>query len=59
MKKKNLGRIAAASLAAMTAVSALSVTASAMVGNNGIASGSVYQVTITETGSNGVTSTTT
>lgn len=59
MKKKNLGRIAAASLAAMTAVSAMSVTASAMVGNNGIASGSVYQVTITETGSNGVTSTTT
>lgn len=59
MKKKNLGRIAAASLAAMTAVSTMSIAASALVGNNGIASGSVYQVTITETGSNGVTSTTT
>lgn len=58
MKKKTLGRIAAVSLAAMTAVSAISVTASAMIGNNGIASGSVYQVVITtpgSTGSNGVT----
>lgn len=58
MKKKTLGRVAAASLAAMTAVSAMSVTASAMVGNNGVASGSVYQVVITtpgSTGSDGVT----
>lgn len=58
MNKKTLGRIAAASLAAMTAVSAMSVTASAMVGNNGVASGSVYAVTITtpgSTGANGVT----
>ena len=58
MNKKTLGRIAAASLAAMTAVSAMSVTASAMVGNNGVASGSVYAVAITtpgSTGSNGVT----
>ncbi|MBD5145520.1 MAG: hypothetical protein HDT21_06385 [Ruminococcus sp.] len=58
MNKKTLGRIAAASLAAMTAVSAMSVTASAMIGNNGIASGSVYAVAITtpgSTGDNGVT----
>lgn len=58
MKKKTLGRVAAASLAAMTAVSAMSITASAMVGSNGIASGSVYAVAITtpgSTGPNGVT----
>ncbi|MDE5576521.1 MAG: hypothetical protein K2J11_03955 [Oscillospiraceae bacterium] len=58
MNKKTLGRIAAASMAAMTAVSAMSVTASAMVGNNGVASGSVYAVVITTPGTtqpNGVT----
>lgn len=58
MNKKTLGKVAAASMAAMTAVSAMSVTASAMVGSNGVASGSVYAVTITTpgaTGSNGVT----
>lgn len=59
MNKKTLGRIAAASLAAMTAVSAMGVSASAMVGTGGVASGSIYQVTITETNSAGVTSTTT
>ncbi|MDE7280039.1 MAG: hypothetical protein K2N26_09990, partial [Oscillospiraceae bacterium] len=58
MKKKTLGRVAAASLAAMTAVSAMSITASAMVGTNGVASGSIYEVTITQTGSDGVTTTT-
>lgn len=59
MNKKTLGRIAAASLAAMTAVSAMSVTASAMVGNNGVASGSVYAVAITTPGSTGTDGVTT
>lgn len=46
MKKKNLGRIAAAGLAAMTAVSAISVTASAETNadSTGRISGYVYKV---------------
>ncbi len=45
MKKKNLGRIAAAGLAAMTAVSAMGVTASATeIDSNGRISGYVYKV---------------
>lgn len=54
MKKKNLGRIAAASLAAMTAVSAMSVTASALTVENNIAKGDIYKVIVT-TEINGVT----
>lgn len=58
MKKKNLGRIAAASLAAMTAVSAMSITASALEQTNNIATGNVYLLTTTTTTVvNGVTST--
>lgn len=51
MNKKTLGRIAAASLAAMTAVSAMGITASANIGydTNGKINGTVYQV-ITTTG---------
>lgn len=52
MKKKTFGRIAAASLAAMTAVSAMSITASADIGydaNNRI-NGTIYQVTTTAGG---------
>lgn len=52
MKKKTLGRVAAASLAAMTAVSAMSITASADIGydTNGRINGTVYQVTTTTGG---------
>lgn len=54
MKKKTLGRVAAASLAAMTAVSAMSVTASALTVENNIAKGDIYKVIVT-TEINGVT----
>lgn len=52
MKKKTLGRVAAASLAAMTAVTAMSITASADIGydTNGRINGTVYQVTTTTGG---------
>ncbi|MBD5139147.1 MAG: hypothetical protein HDT24_07550 [Ruminococcus sp.] len=52
MNKKTLGRIAAASLAAMTAVSAMSVTASANIGYDtaGRINGTVYEVTTTTGG---------
>ncbi|MDE6764474.1 MAG: hypothetical protein K2J73_12465 [Oscillospiraceae bacterium] len=52
MKKKTLGRVAAASLAAMTAVSAMSITASADIGydTTGKINGTVYQVTTTTGG---------
>ena len=54
MKKKTLGRVAAASLAAMTAVSAMSVTASALTVENNVAKGDIYKVIVT-TVVNGVT----
>lgn len=47
MKKKTLGRFAAAGLASITAVSAMSIAASAIDVNNGIATGTVYAVTVT------------
>lgn len=52
MNKKTLGRIAATSLAAMTAVSAMGITASANIGydTNGKINGTVYQVTTTTSG---------
>ena len=54
MNKKTLGRIAAASIAAMTAVSAMSVTASALTVENNVAKGDIYRVIVT-TEINGVT----
>lgn len=56
MKKKTFGRIAAASLAAMTAVSAMSVTTSALeIGNNNTTvSGYLYPLTITTSGSGSI-----
>lgn len=52
MNKKTLGRIAAASMAAMTAVSVMGITASANIGydTNGKINGTVYQVTTTTGG---------
>ncbi len=64
MKKKTIGRLAAVSLAAMTAVSSLAVTASAVATNkpftenqtnNNYVSGDIYKVSVTD--SNGVTTT--
>jgi len=56
MKKKTLGRIAAVSLAAMTAVSAISVTSSALeIGNNNTTvSGYLYPLTVTTSGSGSI-----
>ncbi len=59
MKKKSLTRLAAVSIAGLTAVSSMGITASALVNNNGYASGSIFQVNVTTTASNGLTSTNT